>query len=138
MGEPVITPIDLPHRKVPEWIGKTPDSRPPMTVKLRVFARYQGRCHISGQKIRPGDAWDVEHIKSLRSALPGEPHLNRESNLAPALTAPHREKTAQENSDGSKADRTLAKHLGIYPKSKAKIRSRGFAPTRDFRGRDCG
>lgn len=136
--KPVVTPIDLPYREVPEWIGKTPDSRPPQAVKLRVFARYQGRCHITGQKIQPGDAWDVEHIKPVRSAAPGEQHLNRESNLAPALTEAHREKTGRENSAGAKADRTHAKHFGYYPKSKTPLRGRKFQPTRDFRGRDCG
>lgn len=127
----VVQPIDLPHRSVPEWIGKTPDSRPPQSVKLRVFARYQGRCYLTGQKIRPGDAWDVEHIKPVRSARPGEPHLNRESNLAPALKAAHAEKTARENSDGAKADRIRAKHLGVYPKTRRPLKSRSsFAPSR--------
>jgi 5-methylcytosine-specific restriction protein A len=125
-----VEPIALPWRKVPEWVGASPDSKVPTAVKLRVFARYEGRCHLSGQKIKPGDDWDVEHVKPLRSALPGQPHLNRESNLAPALKAPHREKTGQENSDGAKADRTYAKHLGIWPKSKAKIQSRGFDRSR--------
>lgn len=124
------TPIDLPYRAVDEWVGRTPDSQVPARVKLRVFARYEGRCHISGQKISPGDAWDVEHVNPLRSALPGEPHLNRESNLAPALRAVHREKTGQENSDGSKADRVRAKFLGIWPKSKRPLQGRPFAKSR--------
>lgn len=122
----VVTPIDLPHRKVAEWVGRTPDSKVPTAVKLRVFARYQGRCYLSGVKINAGDAWDVEHIKPVRSALPGEPHLNRESNLAPALKAPHREKTAAENSAGAKADRVRAKYLGIWPKSARPLQGRQF------------
>ncbi len=118
-------------RSVEEWIGKTPDSRPPRAVILRVFARHDGICHISKRKIAAGDEWDVEHVKPLHLARPGE-NLNRESNLAPALRQPHREKTAAENGARAKADRIRAKHLGIYPKSKAKIRSGGFAKTRPF------
>lgn len=111
------------HRSVPEWIGKTPDTSPPTSVKLRVFAKYEGRCYLSGVKIKPGDAWQVEHIKPIHLAQPGE-ILNRESNMAPALAAPHREKSNAELSAKAKADRVRAKHLGIYPKSKTPMRSR--------------
>lgn len=137
INPPAVTPIDLPYRKVPEWIGKTPDSQPPTSVKLRVFARYQGRCYLSGRKIQPGDVWELEHIRSLRSALPGEPHLNRESNLAPALVAPHKEKSSQEQTDGAKADRIHAKHYGYAPKSKNPLKSRGFSPARDWKAREA-
>ncbi len=130
MNKPVVTPIELPFRKVPEWIGKTPDSIPPRSVRARVLLRYQNRCYLTGQIIRPCDEWDLEHVKPVRGANPGEPHRNRESNLAPALKAPHREKTAQENSDGSKADRIHAKHYGYWPETKAKIQSGGFQKTR--------
>lgn len=110
-------------RSVPEWIGKDHDARPPVSVKLRVFARYDGRCHISGLKIQTGDAWDVEHVKPLWQAAPGE-NLNRETNLAPALKKPHREKTAAENSVKAKADRIRAKHLGLWKGSGRKLTSR--------------
>lgn len=120
-----VTPIDLPYRSVPEWVGKTPDTPAPTAVRLRVFARYEGRCYLSGRKIGPGDKWDLEHIKPLRSALPGEPHLNRESNLAPALKAPHKVKTAAEKTDGAKADRIRAKHLGLW-KPASRMQSRPF------------
>jgi 5-methylcytosine-specific restriction protein A len=127
----VVEQIDLPWRKVPEWVGKTPDTPVPTAVKLRVFARYDGRCYLTGQKINAGDEWDTEHVKPLRSALPGEPHLNRESNLAPALKAAHAEKTAAENSAGAKADRIRAKHLGIWPRSKTPLKGRGFSTGRN-------
>lgn len=130
MTEPTVAHIELPWRKVPEWVGKTPDTPVPTAVKNRVFLRYEGRCHLTGRKIGVGEAWDVEHVKPLRSALPGQPHLNRESNLAPALKEPHREKTGQENSDGAKADRIHAKHFGYWPPSKAKIRGGGFRKSR--------
>jgi len=109
-------------RSVPEWIGKTPDTPAPPRVRIRVFERHGGKCHISGIKILAGDEWDMEHIKPLHRG--GE---NRESNLAPALRQAHREKTKLEMADKAKADRIRAKHLGVYPKSRNPIRSRGFA-----------
>src|SRR5262245_49123783 len=78
-------------RSVPEWIGKTPDEVPPRHVKLRVFRRFDGFCHITKRKIRAGDDWQCDHVKSLEDG--GE---NRERNLAPALTEAHAEKTGQE------------------------------------------
>lgn len=119
--------IDDPNggRSVKEWIGKTPDTKPPATVLARIFLRHNGICHISKRPIAAGEKWEAEHIKAL--SMGGE---NRERNLAPALVNPHREKTTDENAMRTKADRIRAKHLGIYPQSKAKLRGRGFAPTR--------
>jgi 5-methylcytosine-specific restriction protein A len=116
-------------RSVPEWVGKTPDTVPPKTVRARVFRAYDGHCYLSKKKILVGDEWDLEHIKPLHSAGPDE-NLNRESNLAPALKKPHAEKTARENSAKAKADRVHAKHFGYWPESRAKLRGRGFPRTR--------
>ena len=99
-------------RTVKEWIGKTDDTPVPPRVKIRVFEAHKGICHISGRKIRPGDAWQCDHVKPI--IADGE---NRESNLAPALTEPHKEKTAQEVADKSKIARIRKKHLGIDDKS---------------------
>lgn len=112
------------RRAVPEWIASHPDQAIPKAVKARVFLRHDGRCALTGIKLRIGDT-DFDHIKSLRNG--GE---HRESNLQPVYRPAHREKTAAENSAGAKADRIHAKHFGYHPESKAKIRSRGFAPTR--------
>jgi 5-methylcytosine-specific restriction endonuclease McrA len=110
-------------RSVTEWIGRTPDSRPPKTVRLRIFDRDNGVCYLTGVKIKPGDDWDVEHVKRLEDG--GE---NRESNMRPALKAPHRVKTAEENSRGKKADRVRKKHIGIKVEPAKKLESAGFAP----------
>lgn len=120
------------HRSVAEWIGKTPDSRPPTSVRLRVFAKYEGRCYLSGRKIQPGDAWELEHIKPIHLAQPGET-LNREGNMAPALKDAHKAKSAAELSAKAKADRTRAKFLGIYPKSPTPLRSRNTFAKRGAR-----
>lgn len=116
-------------RSVPEWIGKDDNARPPKSVRMRVFLAHGGLCHITKRAIRVGDEWDLEHVRPLIMARPGE-NLNRESNLAPALRAPHRLKTAAEAGDQAKADRLHAKHFGYWPESRAKIQSRGFGETR--------
>lgn len=108
-------------RSVKEWIGKTPDSKAPPRVRLRVFDAHGGICHISGRKIRAGDAWELEHVVRLKDG--GE---NRESNLAPALVNFHKEKTADENKQQAKEDRIRKKHLGIWQSKSPKIQSRPF------------
>jgi 5-methylcytosine-specific restriction protein A len=108
-------------RSVSEWTGSSPDAAIPMRVKLRIWERERGRCHITGKPIRPGDSFEYEHIKPL--CLGGE---HREMNIALALTEPHREKSAAEVSAKAKADRVRAKHIGAWPKSRTPLRSRGF------------
>ena len=96
-------------RAVKEWIGKTPDTRAPPRVRLRVFEKFGGVCQLSGRKIRPGDKWELDHTKALING--GE---NRESNLQPVLKEPHKVKTAQDVAQKAKVDRVRKKHLGIY------------------------
>ena len=100
-------------RSVKEWIGKTPDTPIPPRVKQRVFDRYNGICHITGREIRPGEAWDAEHVIAL--ILGGE---NRESNLRPALRKEHKKKTAQDVAAKSKSNTVRQKHLGIKQSKK--------------------
>lgn len=107
--------MTVTRRAVEEWIGKTPDTPAPARVRLRVFDRCGGICHLSGRKIQPGDKWDMDHITALVNG--GE---NRESNLAPALKEEHRKKTASDVAMKAKVDRVRKKHLGIEPK-KAKV-----------------
>lgn len=95
-------------RAVPEWIGRTPESRPPPRVRRRIFDRHNGICHISKRAIRPGDEWHCDHIVALING--GE---NREGNLAPALKYPHREKTARDVAEKAKIERIRKRHLGI-------------------------
>lgn len=124
MAEMIDNPLG--GRSVPEWIGKTPDTKLPDKIRDRVFLRHQGRCHISGRKIAVGEPWQIEHIKPL--SMGGE---HRERNMAPALTIPHQEKTAEEAGGRAKADRMGRKFRGTWPKSKTPLRSRGFAKTRE-------
>jgi len=108
-------------RSTEEWIGKNDDDAIPPRVRLRVFARDNGVCHISGRRIRPSDAWDCDHIVALANG--GE---HRERNLAPALRDKHREKTAQDVAEKAKNDRVRKRHLGIKKPSR-------FACSRDSR-----
>lgn len=105
-------------RTVPEWIGKTDDAAIPQAVKLRIFARCDGRCGLSNVKIMVGDAYDFDHKKALWEG--GE---HRETNLQIVLRARHREKSGADQTRQAKADRVRAKHLGLKSKSKGAIRS---------------
>lgn len=107
-------------RSVPEWIGATPDAKIPPRVRLRVFERHGGRCHISGRKIMAGEAWDCDHIVAL---INGGEH--RESNLAPALRDKHREKTRADVAEKALVARTKQRHVGIRP-DRPRIQSAGF------------
>jgi 5-methylcytosine-specific restriction protein A len=107
-------------RSTEEWIGATADSAIPKRVKLRNFLQHGGKCHISGRVIKPGDAWDTDHIVALCNWT-GEGHGNIESNLAPALRDKHKAKTKEDVAEKSRARKVKAKHLGLKPKAKAII-----------------
>lgn len=114
-------------RAVEEWIGATPDTPIPMRVKLRVFEREHGRCYLTGRLIKPGDAWEAEHVISIING--GQ---NRESNLKVALKDAHKEKTAADVDTKSKTARMKAKHLGVWPKSRRPLKGRGFPKSRNM------
>jgi 5-methylcytosine-specific restriction protein A len=99
-------------RSVEEWIGKTDDAAIPARVRMRVFLKHDGRCHITGRKITPGDYWECDHIVALCNG--GE---HRESNLAPALRDAHRQKTASDVKLRAKIDRIRKRNMGIKKKS---------------------
>lgn len=95
-------------REVPEWIGKDDNAAIPPRVRLRVFERCGGICHLSGVRIKAGDQWDCDHVVAL---INGGEH--RERNLAPALRVEHRKKTAADVKLKAKVARVRKKHLGI-------------------------
>lgn len=99
-------------RDVPEWKGKTDDSKIPDRVRLRVFLRHGGICHISGRRIQPGDDWDVDHLLALANG-----GLHAEHNLRPALRDKHKAKTARDVATKAKNDRVMKRHLGIKKRS---------------------
>lgn len=95
-------------RSVPEWVAKHDDQKVPDKVRQRVFDAHGGVCHLTGRKIAPGEAWELEHIHAL--ILGGQ---HRETNLAPALKEAHKAKTAMEMGVKAKIARTRQKHIGI-------------------------
>jgi hypothetical protein len=99
---------NLSGRSVPEWIGKTPDSKIPPHVRMRVFLAHDGRCHLSGRKIMPADHWECDHVIALCN---GGKH--KESNLAPALYDQHKIKTKADVREKAKVARLRKRHIGI-------------------------
>jgi 5-methylcytosine-specific restriction endonuclease McrA len=94
-------------RAVKEWVGKTDDTPAPPRVRLRVFQRENGICHLSGRKIEAGEPWQLDHKIALING--GE---NRESNLFPALADKHKEKTKADVAEKAKVAATAKKHIG--------------------------
>ena len=107
-------------RKLPEWIGKTDDSKIPPRVRQRVFDRDNGRCHCCGTGIDPAKGFEVDHIRAIVNG--GQ---NRENNLAPIHVHCHKIKSAADVKEKFKVQRTRQKHTGAK-KPKGEIQSRGF------------
>lgn len=112
-------------RSLPEWIASSDDAAIPARVKLRVWERCGGKCALTGRKLRPGDAYEFDHIIALAN---GGRHS--EDNLQLVSAAAHREKTNADVALKSKTARIKAKHMGVFPRSPFRIRSRGFEKRR--------
>lgn len=99
-------------RQTKEWIGKTDDAMPPPRVRLRIFDREGGICHICKQPIQIGEKPQFDHDPALING--GQ---NRESMIFPVHEDCHREKTARDVAEKSKVSRTRQKHVGaVEPK----------------------
>lgn len=98
-------------------------------VRAEAFLRCGGNCESCGMKLKQGEA-EYDH----RIAF----FLSRDSSLenCQVLCRPcHRgvgAKTADDQRIISKVKRVKAKHEGSFPPSLAKIKSRGFAKSRNF------
>ena len=100
-------------RKVPEWIGKHDDSQIPPRVRLRIFDRCGGICHLSQRKIGAGEHWQLHHVVALVNG--GE---HRESNLVPVLVEPHKVKTSEDIKEKALVAKKRKSFLGIRAKKK--------------------
>ncbi len=109
-------------RSVKEWIAKHDDQKVPPRVRQRVFDAHGGICHLTGRKIMPGEAWELEHVQAL--ILGGQ---HRESNLAPGLKEAHKAKTAMEMGVKSKIAKVRQKHLGIKTAPAKPLQGQPFA-----------
>lgn len=91
----------------------------------RLFLLHGGRCYLCGVKIKAGEAWELEH------RIPWE--LTRDEsdeNVLPAHVGCHKVKSVDDIRGIRKADRQRLKHTGCWPKSRARIPSRGFQTAR--------
>lgn len=116
-------------REVPEWIADHDNQRVPDRVKIRIWDRYGGKCYLSGRKILAGDKWELEHVISLCNG--GE---HRESNLAPALVAPHKVKTKADMALKKKITRVRKRHLGLKKSGRKIPGSKGSGVRRRMDG----
>jgi len=109
-------------RSVPEWKGVNDDSPVPARVRLRIFDRCGGRCHLSGRLIRAGEFWELDHIVALCN---GGTHS--EYNLAPVLRESHRIKTKEDVAEKALVAKKRKSFLGIRGKKKRKMGYRTFS-----------
>lgn len=106
-------------RPVSEWIGKKPESKCPPRVRLRIFDREHGICHICKFPIQADkEKWEADHVPALING--GE---NRESKLFPAHFHCHKVKTKDDVAEKAKTDAMRMKSLGIK-RAKQKIAGR--------------
>lgn len=76
-------------------------------VRVALFQKHDGVCHLCGGKINVGEAWEVEHI--IPFAMGG---ADDESNWSPAHIKCHRTKTSEDVGNIAKAKRREARHIG--------------------------
>ena len=107
-------------RSTAEWIAKHDDQAIPPRVKLRIFERDGGKCHICELAIKTGETWDADHVIAL---VNGGRHA--ETNLAPAHKHCHVSKNVIDVKTKAKIARVKKKDIGIT-KPKGTIPQRGF------------
>jgi len=115
-------------RSTPEWVGRTPDSMPPMSVILRILVRQDGKCAISGLKIRDVKRSKVtpDHITPLADG-----GKNVESNIQIVLRGADKEKTSRESTRRAKANRARKAALGLKSPKGPPLESRNDLPAKD-------
>lgn len=95
-------------------------------TRAEIFARHGGRCHLCNGDIQAGEGWDVSHEIPL--AIGG---ADDETNWLPAHRKCHRTHTAEVDAPLiAKTRRQHLKHIGAWPKSRARIPSRPFPNSR--------
>lgn len=90
--------------------------------RVAIFSRHDGRCHMCGLPIQPGEAWEVSHEIPLE--LGG---ADDDTNRKPAHKKCHREHTAKVDQPMiAKAKRQEARHIGAKVSSSPPLKSAGF------------
>ena len=121
------TRIDCPMVREPVEIAVRAISA---ARRARIIARDGGRCRYPHCTATTG--LEVDHIVAL--GLGGR---DSDANLETLCVVHHLQKTRRDARMIAKARRAGAKHRGEFPASRAKLRSRGFPPTRDWRDDDA-
>lgn len=92
--------------------------------RAEICLRAGGCCEKCFAKLKVGEG-EADHI--LPVELGGESEVDNGRWLCRVC---HREKTTDDIRRIRKADRMRDKHLGVFPKSRNPLRSRGFEPSR--------
>ena len=98
-------------RTIPEWIADHDDQAIPARVKVRIFAKFNGRCSDCTLKIVGKLHPAYDHIIALVNG--GE---HRESNLQLLCVPCHAGKTKSDLAEKSRVARKRMKHLGLRGK----------------------
>ncbi|WP_201269096.1 HNH endonuclease [Sinorhizobium meliloti] len=97
-------------------------------MRAQAFERCGGLCEKCGARLKVGES-EYDHI--VPAALGGDATLDN----AQVLCIPCHRGVGAKTSDDIKAiaktKRNWLKHTGAWPKSKAKIQSRGFPKSRE-------
>ena len=100
----------------PTDVGTTPRQTMSTTRRLKIFEGCKGLCILCGTKIKPGDAWTIEHIVPLGLGGP-----DNDGNCAPAHETCRRIKDKADVAAIAKAKRRKAKHYGAIKKTSRPI-----------------
>ncbi|MBY8918784.1 HNH endonuclease [Nitratireductor sp. L1-7-SE] len=92
--------------------------------RLEIWQRADGHCEKCRAKLKVGEG-EYDHV--IAQGYGGE---NTVENGQLLCRPCHKGKTAVDKGITEKTKRIRDKHLGVYPKSKAKIAGRGFQKTR--------
>lgn len=100
----------------------TKPTRPSMSKarRARIFAAHFGICGISGKKIGPDDAYEIEH--RIPWAISFD---DSDANLYPALVEPHKIKTKADVKAIAKCKR-IEKKSDPLTRKPSRMQSRGF------------
>lgn len=116
-------------RSTEKWIGKTDDTPVPPRVRLRQFERDGGCCCTCGVKIRPGMAWQCDHVVAIING-----GANDEDNLQTLCGGCHKAKTAADVAQKAKSARIRARHVGAARPKSTMPGSRASGWKRTMRG----
>lgn len=92
--------------------------------RAEIFLRAQGKCESCGMKLKTSEG-EFDH--RIAQGYGGE---NTVENGQLLCRVCHRGKTGDDKRITEKVKRVRDKHRGVFPPSKAKIRSRGFPSSR--------